>query len=960
MLRRVRSIFFLVALLLPAAGYAQDAVLTGTVTDATGAVLPGVSIVAANEATGNTFEGVTDGTGTYRIPVRVGAYRITAELQGFTTVQRTGVQLLVGQTASINLEMKPSSIQETVTVTAEAPLIEVNTSSLGGNIDPQQVRELPVQGRNWMALALLAPGSRTSTTNVTSPLPDRNDGEVREFQLNMDGQQVTQDLGTGQQPRYSQDAIAEFQFISNRFDATMGRSSGVQVLAITRSGTNQFSGLFRGNFRDDTLNSEDPVVNQVLPMNNQQLSTAVGGPILRDRLHYFANFEYERAPKTSIFNTPYPAFNATLSGKETIKMGGGRLDYQASPSMRLMGKWHEGRRYDPFTPTAAQLTNHPSQVGSTDEKSREVLGQMTTVIGNRAVNEIKAGYSEFGFFQAGLARWSNHWLARDGITQGSPRIRFTGFNILPNTNFPRNRGQNVYSVREDFTYSYEARGRHDLRTGAEYLRRTEDSVNRRLAAGEIDARGGPRPANIEALLPDPFNADTWNLAAISSITRTYSVGVGNFALDYTQPKFGAWVQDDWRLTDALTLNLGLRYDLSINVSANDVAVPPFLEAGRPNDTNNVQPRVGFAYQLNDRTVVRGGSGLYYYEPITSDTLWTVGNSRVAVIQINNDGRANFAADPFNGRPLPTFQDAQAQFCHVNRRAGCLFSALNELISPVEYSRHLGSTWQNSVGVARQIGTTMSVQADYVYAKGRNEKDIIDNVNLTYDPATGANYPFGTVARRAFPDWGTISLLVRTGRSSYHGFQSSFTKRLSNRWQASATYTLSGLWDAESRPFTGDGVGKFFPVPFATTPDMGGEWAMSVSDQRHRAVFNGIWEVGRGFQLSGLFYHGSGNRDEGFYGGDLRQTGSEFSMRLRPNGTLVPRNSFIQPAENRVDVRLQQRIPLGGRAAVDLIAEAFNLLNQTNFTLVAEEGRADFSRPAQGQYRTMQFGFRVTF
>ena len=957
-LKRAFLLLFCAVVALPAAGYAQDAALTGTVTDATGGVLPGVTVTAINDATGNTFVGVTDGTGTFRIPVRVGAYRISAELQGFTTVQRTGINLLVGQTINADMQMKPSNIQETVTVTAEAPLIEVTTSALGGNIDPAQVQELPVQGRNWMALALLAPGSRTTPGNQSNPLPDRNGGEVREFQLHIDGQQVTQDLGTGVQPRYSQDSIAEFQFISNRFDATLGRSSGVQVKAITRSGTNNFSGLFRANFRDDKFNAEDPVVNRVLPMNNQQLSGAVGGPIIQDRLHYFGNFEYERAPKTSIWNTVYPSFNITLSGKEAIKMGGGRLDYQLAPNTRVMGKWHEGRRYDPF---GGGGRNHPAATGFSDEKSREVLGQLTQVFNNTIVSELKLGYSEFGFDQGGLTNWSSHWQARNGVTGGSPRIRFSGFDITPNSNWPRTRAQDVFSVREDLTLSYEARGRHDMRTGVEYLLRDENSFNRRLSAGEIDARGGPRPANLEQILPDVFNVDTWNLAALSFITRSYRIGVGDFTLDYNQPKFGVWLQDDWRISDNLTLNLGLRWDLSVNASANDIAVPPFLEAGRANDTNNYQPRLGFAYSLNDRTVIRGGSGLYYYEPITSDTLWTVGNSLASIIQINNDGRANFTADPFNGRPVPTFDEAQVRFCHVNRVPGCLQSSLTELVSSPEYSRHLGSNWQNSFGFARQFGNTMAFEADYVYTKGRNEKDIIDNVNLTYNPATGANYPFSDASRRAFPDWGSISLLVRTGKSDYHGLQTSFTKRMSNRWQASATYTLSRLSDAESVPFTGDPrTNRFIPVPFATAPDMGGEWALSSSDQRHRAVFNAIWEVGRGFQVSGLVYHGSGNRDASFYGGDERRTGADFSQRLRPNGTIVPRNNFIQPAERRMDVRLQQRIPLGGGRSIDAIAETFNLFNANNFTLVSEEGADDFGEPASGSYRTMQFGFRVSF
>ena len=135
--KRACLLLFVVFAAFPAVGYAQDAVLTGTITDATGGVLPGVTVTAVNEATGNSFVSVTDGTGTYRIPVRVGGYRVTAELQGFTTVQRTGVRLLVGETIGVSLQMSPSTIQETVTVTAEAPLIEVNTSSLGGNIDPR-------------------------------------------------------------------------------------------------------------------------------------------------------------------------------------------------------------------------------------------------------------------------------------------------------------------------------------------------------------------------------------------------------------------------------------------------------------------------------------------------------------------------------------------------------------------------------------------------------------------------------------------------------------------------------------------------------------------------------------------------------------------------------------------------------------------------------------------------------
>ena len=343
---RLLGRLFVVPLLvasLPTLASAQEAVLSGTVTDATGAVLPGVTITAVHQATGNKFNAVTDERGVYRIAARAGVYRLTAELLGFRAVTREGLELRVGQVMTVNLPMLEATAAETVTVTAESPLLNVATSSLGGNVDPRQVQELPVNGRNWMGLALLAPGSKTLAVNATTPLPDRNGGEAREFQLNMDGQQVSADIGTGGQPRYSQDSIAEFQFLSNRFDATQGRSSGVQVNAITKSGTNRLSGSLRGNFRNSKFNAYNPVLGRVEPIDNQQYSTTVGGPLVQDKLHYFVNYEYEREPRTSIWNTPYPEFNVDLEGVNNKKLGGVRLDYQLSTDTRLMGKVSAGR-----------------------------------------------------------------------------------------------------------------------------------------------------------------------------------------------------------------------------------------------------------------------------------------------------------------------------------------------------------------------------------------------------------------------------------------------------------------------------------------------------------------------------------------------------------------------------------------------------------------------------------------
>ncbi|HKF69127.1 MAG TPA: carboxypeptidase-like regulatory domain-containing protein, partial [Vicinamibacterales bacterium] len=311
----VRGAFVLcVVLALPTPGFAQEAALSGIVTDATGAVLPGVTVKAVHQASGNSFEAVTDPRGAYRLPVRVGVYKITMELSGFQTATRDQVEVLVGQTVGINAQMT-AGVAENITVKAEAPLIETTTSRLGTSIDPRQVSELPSQGRNWMSLALLAPGNRT---NAQGALPVQDRLDVREFQLNVDGLQVTANLGTGNQSRYSNDSIAEFQFISNRFDATQGRSTGVQVNAITKSGTNLLSGSLLGNFRDSALNAADPVLQRVLPYSNQQISTTLGGPVVKNKLHFFGNYEYERQPLTSIWQTPYPAFNVELQGIRNV------------------------------------------------------------------------------------------------------------------------------------------------------------------------------------------------------------------------------------------------------------------------------------------------------------------------------------------------------------------------------------------------------------------------------------------------------------------------------------------------------------------------------------------------------------------------------------------------------------------------------------------------------------------
>jgi hypothetical protein len=264
---------------------------------------------------------------------------------------------------------------------------------------------------------------------------------------------------------------------------------------------------------------------------------------------------------------------------------------------------------------------------------------------------------------------------------------------------------------------------------------------------------------------------------------------------------------------------------------------------------------------------------------------------------------------------------------------------------------------------------MSVQADYVWTGNKHQNTGSRNGNMTLNPATGANFPYNDRSRRLYPDqFGVVNIRYSDDYANYHGLQTAFTKRFSNKWQAAATYTLSGFWDA-TNVYRAD---QFPAIPpgFVPAPDIGGEYSLAVGDQRHRAVFNGIWEPGYGFVISGLYFFGSGLRYATTYGGDLRNTGNVSSGRLRPDGTIVPRNDLVGAANHRVDLRVQKRFGIVGRAGVEGFAELFNVFNHANYgAYVTAESNARYGQPTTGSTtagliaygpRVGQLGVRFTF
>jgi hypothetical protein len=965
---------------LPVALDAQEATFAGAVTDSTGAVLPGVTITAVHTASGNTFTTVTDERGEFRLPVRVGTYTITAELSGFTIVNRS-LQILIGQTTPVDIQMAPSTVQETVTVTGEAPLVDTTSSTVGTNIDPRQVQELPLNGRNWMDLTLLAPGAR------------RNEGGgMAQFrqgysQTNVDGQQLTINYHSQtdtEQPGFSRDAIAEFEVVANRFDATQGRSSGMVVNAITKSGTNEYAGSVGGYFRDDRFNAKDFIQNRVLPYSNQQVSTTFGGPIRRDRVHFFAAYEYEREPKTYAYNSPYPAFNIDQEFPTQLHKTLGRLDYQFTPQTRLSARvsFFKNEFY-----AGGGATSHPSAGGTRKRVSPQYNGTFTQVRSSRSVNEIRVGGTNYERLDQPALRWKGGEFPYRpvGLGQG-PVINLAGYTIGANT---QNIFQHTQTVRDDYTTSYDWGGRHDVKLGGEYFRFQNDFRWCNRCMGDIDARQGVVPANLEALFPVWNDASTWNLQPLSAITRQvfHAISDTDHRYNIVRHVFGGWMQDDWRVGNSFTLNLGVRYDWDSNGHSEKLEFRPFLPGDLPRDTNNVAPRVGMNLRIGDNTVLRGGYGLFFAFAPNDGVQQSYSMVHRFEYQIVNNGRPDFVPNWFGpgpsgegewGGPRPTWEGSLARACDLNNNApGCVARAVNQEINYP--GRATSYSHQASGGIQHQLGDTMAFEANYVHTEGRLE-ETVHNANLSFNPATGANYPFTDISRRPFPEWGVVLLEFLEGRSEYNAADFTLTKRFTNRWQAMATYTFGKFEDElPVRPqwYLGpDGIIARRDVGFPLEADFGGEPSSSGAffaggagqsgDQRHRAVLNGIWDMGWGVQVSAIYFYGSGEYFQTNTGVDRRNEGAGSEMRLRANGTIIPRAAIVGEPIHRMDLRLQKRLSFGDRVRLDGMFEVFNLFNHENYgSYTTNESNANYGRPSFNgnlayQPRMMQLGFRLAF
>jgi hypothetical protein len=989
-------IVVLVALasLVASAAHAQQASITGIAMDESKAVLPGVNVTATDQAAGRTVVGVTNEKGQYLLQnMPPGKYTLQAELSGFSSVVFKDVELLVGQNATIPFTLKLASVTETLTVIGETPLVDTTSAQVAGNVDRRQMEQLPLQGRNWMELSKLVKG--VTANDVGNSIGTGAMDDL--WQLNLDGQQITQKVaGSGfGQPKFSRESIAEFQIVTSMFDITQGRSAGMEIQAISKSGTNNLSGSTYGYFRDDKLNSADLVAvdaagkPKVLPYANQQVGVTLGGPIVKDKVHFFGSYEYEREPGTLFSNPsslPTEAFSIPYrNGQRSFLV---RVDDQLSLNNRLSIR---GSRWNWENPEVLTAGGHPSAASDQTKDATNVLGTWSRVMnGGSRILEIKGGYNGF--------HWTN---APQAVMMGTPEYRVPGLTFGAPYNYPQTLNQNNWTGRADFSLH---KDKHDLKIGFEYIHVHNGGPWFIQRAGFFTFNSAP--SNLAAVISqdNALNPSAWNLAPLNALARDYQVNFArnedDWTIDVPRPTYAVWLGDNWRVRSNLTINAGIRWDADPNQASapNIVTNNIMINSGIPasynhqltgvndygyksgiRDWKNIAPRGGFTYNVggNNDLVIRGGSGLYFASPVSNVTFSPQFYSHLVAATFVNNGRADFITNPTNGVTA-----TQIFAGTVATPAQTVRTIAPDFKSPY--------TWQSSIGFQKQLNAITGFDVDLTHWTEYRDTRTID-ANLQYSPVTGYNAANGAVPIRPNPAYGGVFQFTSDGKREQTAIASSVTRRLKNKIQAGLTYTL--MLEMKDNGTIGYGT-QPANNPFDY---LDGEWATSQDFQRNTIRMWGLVQLPMGFNASVTYFYGSGNRfadtistapfgKPGTNRLNLSATGTSAGSITIPAsvldrwngpaviapGDVIPRNALEGLPLHKVDLHVTKDIKLAGSARVQLVAEVFNLFNHANYgsynvalSATAPATTALFGTPNQNTgtayvSRQGQLGFKVQF
>jgi outer membrane receptor protein involved in Fe transport len=942
----------------------DQASIAGTVFDASGAVLADAHVKVRNLGTSYAAFTTTNDHGLFRFAVLpVGRYELTADHAGFATIQVNNIDLTVAASLALTLHFSVADAKQTITVTDEGPILEKSRSQLSTTIDNRFMSSLPVNGRDFTAFVLLTHGVTMDVRGGLSFAGQRAMNSLLLDGINNDdafwGQPQDGFILDGRQPYHiSQEAVREFQVNSNAYSAEFGRAGGGVINTVTKSGTNDFHGSGFWFYRDKSMNANDPI-NKLYglpksPFHFNQFGATLGGPIRRDRLFFFINYEGLRSniPNAVFLNLP-AAFqlspDQTIAHFQEIALDYlrpranpwvwpisqndylGKLDWQLSQNHRMTALWDMQRFAGGGGFADAQTAFEHTTSSPTNVETGAV--SLTSAVSNRTVNVARFGYLHewFGFEPVGINPEAN-------IFERSQLVLSIG----------RDRSSPQESPVRQFQWSdtvHHDQGLHALKLGADVM---VDRV--RFFTGQ-DFSGGYNFGSLESFgrslsgQPQPPPGDDY-IQAFS--------GFGEHGV-ITHPNFtsvAGFVEDTWRARPTFTLNLGLRYDLQlIDKPPVSNSSPDLLAAGLdtsvlPTDKHNFAPRIGMAWSPGNSLVLRAGYGIfyaltpstltaraYYQNGITAQTRTFRGDSLLASLipaYPNNfcgppdpSGLLPNCAPPAEGAGLPTL---------------LLFSA----------NYHQPNVQQGSLGFEVQAGKDLSVSASYIFSKGTHLQQIRD-VNLRSTapgtiPIANTNTLLSyRVFQEPRPIEGFDRILVfnSDANSIYHGFAIQVNKRFSQNFQALASYTLSKVTDGNPNVYAfnpGRGNGGLVQYPNDPRSDRG----PGSNDQRHRFTVATVWTLNygnslprlartilQGWGLSGILTAQSGRPYSGLINFDLNNDGVFATDRTPELG----RNSFYTPATVSLDPRLTRNIGIGERAKLQIMVEAFNVLNHANITYV---------------------------
>jgi hypothetical protein len=667
------AVLVLAVATMPAFAQATGGTLQGTVSDEQGAVMPGASVVITNIETGWTRDIVSDERGWYRVTaLPPGEYELRVTLQGFSGYLRRGLTLTTGREVTVNVSLKVATLSETITVTAESPLVETTRNALGATVARAELDSLPLAGRNFAGLTTLSAG----ITGVGGGGTTASGQTDRSNSYMVDGVSNDQVVTAGQRGGFSLEAVREFAVMANQFSAEFGQASGAIVSVVTRSGTNDLKGRVFAFHRDDALDAQDPFSKAQgsgkAPFSQQRYGGFLGGPIIRDQLHYFASYEGERQRETSVITSSL----IPVDERETPNPSDGHQAF-IKTDQRLTDRQSLSVRY-----RADKRTSEGNGIGGLNSRERgtnteslvqDIVTNHTFVISGRALNEFR--------FQFGRhSTWTN---TEGWSTDGMAEINRPSVRLGKAYNQPQGRNENRTQILNNFSYTV---GTHELKSGIDV------SI---IRAPTFFPRN--RDGTFTFTTDLPFDA-----ANFSTYPTQFTQSVSDPDVDLNEEIYAFFVQDSWRVRQNLTLNLGMRYDRETAFSTIN---------GVPDDTNNFAPRLGFVWDpFNDgRTAIRGGIGMYIDQMFLNPPLNVVLAQRANDITIINPGYP----DPFS---RGTVQSATPS----------ISVASTDMRTPEARSF--------SLGVKRELFAGFAVSADGVYSRGYNQFNNRD-LNPR-DPATG--------------------------------------------------------------------------------------------------------------------------------------------------------------------------------------------------------------------------------